>query len=59
MKLIDIISEKELKEVVLNEYERKTVLYKLADERFKRNMVWIFLFLKKESGEGKGIFMGS
>ncbi len=36
MKLLDIISEKELKEVVLSEYERRIVLYKLTDERFKK-----------------------
>lgn len=36
MKLIDIIPEKELKEVVLSEYERRIVLYKLTDERFKK-----------------------
>lgn len=38
MKLIDIIPEKELKEVVLSEYERRIVLYKLTDERFKKSM---------------------
>lgn len=36
MKLLDIISEKELKEVVLSEYERRIVLYKFTDELFKK-----------------------
>lgn len=36
MKIIDLIPEKELKEVVLSEYERRLVLYKLIDERFKK-----------------------
>ncbi|MBI5409879.1 MAG: hypothetical protein HZA14_10980 [Nitrospirae bacterium] len=36
MKLIDLIPEKELKETVLSEYEKKIVLYKLTDERLKK-----------------------
>lgn len=36
MKLVDIIPEKELKEAVLSEYERRLVLYRLTDERFKK-----------------------
>lgn len=36
MKIIDLIPEKELKEVVLSEYERRLVLHKLIDERFKK-----------------------
>ncbi len=36
MKIIDLIPEKELKEVVLSEYERRLVMYKLIDERFKK-----------------------
>ena len=49
MKLIDIISEKELKEVVLNEYERKTVLYKLTDERFKKKYGMNFSAFEKRN----------
>ena len=37
MKLIDIISEKELKEAVLSEFERRVILYRLTDERFKKS----------------------
>ena len=37
MKLIDIISEKELKEAVQSGYERRLVLYRLTDERFKKS----------------------
>lgn len=32
MKLVDIIPEKELKEAVLREYERRRVLYRMTDE---------------------------
>jgi len=37
MKLVDIIPEKEIKEAVLSEYERRVVLYRLTDERFKKS----------------------
>ena len=36
MNLIDIIPEKELKETVLSEFEKRLVLYKLTDEKFKK-----------------------
>ncbi len=36
MKLLDLIPEKEIEEAVLSEYERKLVLYRLADERLKK-----------------------
>jgi uncharacterized protein YlxP (DUF503 family) len=36
MKLLDLIPESELKEAVLSEYEKRLVLYKLTDERFKK-----------------------
>ena len=55
MKLLDIISEKELKEVVLSEYERRIVLYKLTDERFKKKYGMNFPeFEKKNLVKEKG-----
>ncbi|GAN32698.1 MAG: hypothetical protein UZ01_01542 [Candidatus Brocadia sinica] len=37
MKLLDLVPEKELKEVVLSEYERWLVLSKFTDKRFKKS----------------------
>ena len=55
MKLIDIISEKELKEAVLSEYERRVVLYRLTDERFKKKYGRNFTeFEKKNLVKEKG-----
>lgn len=36
MKIADILPEKEIKEAVLGEYEKRLVLYKLADEQLKK-----------------------
>lgn len=36
MKLLEVVSEKEIKEALLAEYEKKLVLYKLTDERLKK-----------------------
>jgi len=36
MKLLDLIPENELREAVLSEYEKRLVLYRLTDERFKK-----------------------
>ena len=55
MKLIDIISEKEIKEAVLSEYERRLVLYRLTDERFKKKYgMNITEFEKKNLVKEKG-----
>ena len=55
MKLIDIISEKELKEAVLSDYERRVVLYRLIDERFKKKYGINFTeFEKKNLVKEKG-----
>ncbi len=55
MKLFDLISEKELKEVVLSEYERRLVLYRLIDERFKKKYGMNFTeFEKKNLVKEKG-----
>jgi len=36
MKIFDFISEKEIEDAVLGDYERKLVLYKLTDEQLKK-----------------------
>lgn len=55
MKLVDIIPEKELKEAVLSEYERRLVLYRLTDERFKKKYRMNFTeFEKKNLVKEKG-----
>lgn len=36
MKLLDLVSEKEIKAALLSEYEKKIVLYRLIDERLKK-----------------------
>ncbi len=36
MKIIEIISEEEIKNAVLDDYERKIILSRLTDERFKK-----------------------
>ena len=55
MKLVDIIPEKELKETVLSEYERKIVLYKFTDERLKKKYGMSFSeFEKKNLVKEKG-----
>ena len=36
MKLVELISEKEIKEAVLGDYEKKLVLYNFTDEQLKK-----------------------
>ncbi len=36
MKLIDLLPEKEIKEAVLSEYEKRLALFKLTDEKFRK-----------------------
>lgn len=36
MKIADILPEKEIKDAVLGEYEKRLVLYKLTDEQLKK-----------------------
>ncbi len=55
MKLLDFISEKELKDAVLSEYERKLILYKFTDEQLKKKYVMSFMeFEKKNLVKEKG-----
>jgi len=36
MKLADLLPEKEIKEAVLSEYEKRLTLFKLTDEKFRK-----------------------
>ncbi|MGR3220681.1 MAG: hypothetical protein ACUZ8H_12830 [Candidatus Anammoxibacter sp.] len=55
MKLIELISEKEIEVAVLGEYEKRFVLYKLANEQFKRKYSMDFEgFEKRNMIEEKG-----
>lgn len=36
MKLADLLPEKEIKEAVLSEYEKRLALFKLTDEKFRK-----------------------
>lgn len=49
MKLLDFLSEKELKEAVLSDYERRLVLYKLTDEQFKKKYGMDFTEFEKRN----------
>jgi hypothetical protein len=55
MKLADILPEKEIKEAVLGEYEKKIVLYKFTDEQLKKKYKMSFKeFDEKNVVRGKG-----
>ncbi len=42
MKIADILPEKEIKEAVLGEYEKRLILYKLTDEQLKKKYKMAF-----------------
>lgn len=39
MRLTELISENELKEIVLNEYKRKLIFYKMVNEKMKKSIL--------------------
>ena len=49
MKLVDLLPEKEIKEAVLREYEKRLVLYKLTDERLKKKYGMNFMEFEKRN----------
>ena len=49
MKLVDLLPEKEIKEAVLSEYEKRLVLYKLTDERLKKKYGMSFMEFEKRN----------
>ncbi len=56
MRLVDLLPEKEIKEAVLGEYEKRLVLYKLTDERLKKKYGMSFMeFEKKNVVAEKGL----
>jgi len=36
--ILEVIPENDLREAILAEYKKRLILYKLTDERFKKNM---------------------
>lgn len=50
MKLLDLIPENEIKDAVLREYEKRLILYRFTDERFKKKYGMSF-----KKFEGKNI----
>ena len=60
MKLVDLIPEKEITEAVLNDYEKKLVLYKFTDERLKKKYGMSFKdFEKRNMVKEKGFLWES
>lgn len=49
MKLLDLLPEKEIKEAVLSEYEKRLVLYKLTDGRLKKKYGMSFMEFEKRN----------
>jgi len=49
MKLLDLLPEKEIKEAVLSDYEKRLVLYKLIDERLKKKYSMSFIEFEKRN----------
>lgn len=48
MKLADLLLEKEIKEAVLSEYEKRLTLFKITDEKFRRKYRMSFLEFEKK-----------
>ncbi len=49
MKLTDLLPEKEIKEAVLSEYERRLTLFKLTDEKFRKKYGMSFQEFEKKN----------
>lgn len=49
MKITELITEKELKEMALNEYRRKIVFYRLIDEKMKKKYGMTFEEFEKKN----------
>lgn len=49
MKLTDLLPEKEIKEAVLSEYEKRLTLFKLADEKFRKKYGMSFQEFEKKN----------
>lgn len=59
MKLADLLPEKEIKEAVLSEYEKRLTLFKIADEKFRKKYSMSFQeFEKKNLVAEKGFSWG-
>jgi len=49
MKLADLLPEKEIKEAVLNEYEKRLTFFKIADEKFRKKYGMSFQKFEKKN----------
>ncbi|MFO0795004.1 MAG: hypothetical protein U0586_13210 [Candidatus Brocadiaceae bacterium] len=49
MKLADLLPEKEIKEAVLSEYEKRLTLFKIADEKFRKKYSMSFQEFEKKN----------
>ena len=49
MKLADLLPEKEIKEAVLSEYEKRLTLFKIADEKFRKKYSMSFQEFEKNN----------
>ncbi|MEW6714299.1 MAG: hypothetical protein AB1306_04310 [Nitrospirota bacterium] len=49
MKLADLLPEKEIKEAVLSEYEKRLALFKLTDEKFRKKYGMSFQEFEKKN----------
>ena len=49
MKLTDLLPEKEIKEAVLSEYEKRLTLFKLTDEKFRKKYGMSFQEFEKKN----------
>ena len=49
MKLADLLPEKEIKEAVLSEYEKRLTLFKITDEKFRKKYSMSFQEFEKKN----------
>jgi hypothetical protein len=49
MKLADLLPEKEIKDAVLSEYEKRFALFKLTDEKFRKKYGMSFQEFEKKN----------
>ena len=58
-KSLENIPEKEIIESLIYNYRRKLAIYRLIDEKMKKNMGWNLKNLRKKCSKGEKFLMGS
>ncbi len=58
MKITEFITEKELKEIALNEYRRKIVFCRLIDEKMKKTRHELWRVWKEKYCKGERLLLG-